>query len=86
MPTQFAVPKRNDVINEMSLIAGIGYERELRYEQTIDVTPWVKSGYNSIEIAKLALDDPTTYACGVYICKRVRPYELMAEIPKRENP
>ena len=33
MQTQFKVPKRRDEVTEWSLLAGIGYERELRYER-----------------------------------------------------
>lgn len=34
MNTEFKIPKRRDEITEWTLLAGIGYERELRYERT----------------------------------------------------
>jgi hypothetical protein len=52
MQTEFKVPKRRDEITEWTLLAGIGYERELRYEKSQNVTPWLKPGYNYVEIGK----------------------------------
>jgi len=85
MATEFKIPKRRDEITEWSLLAGIGYERELRYERTMNVTPWIKPGYNYVEIGKTSLDDPTTYACAVYVCKVIKPYEIIDLIPRLEQ-
>ena len=69
MHTEFAIPKRMNEIDDRTILVGIGGEREMRFEKTFDVTPWVKKGLNFIEIGKIALYDKFTYACGIYICK-----------------
>jgi hypothetical protein len=69
MQTEFVVPKRMDIIDERTLLAGMGQEREMRFEKNMDVTPWLKRGLNYVEIGKISLYDKYTYACGVYICR-----------------
>lgn len=84
MQTKYELPKREDEINERSLLAGIGYERYVRYEKVQEVTPWLKKGYNFIEIGKCKEDSEKTdtfdtgvYACAVYLCKKIRPFEVL---------
>ena len=38
--TEFTIPKCREEINERTLLTGIGYEREIRKEKTIDLSPW----------------------------------------------
>jgi hypothetical protein len=38
--TEFAIPKTHDVINERSLLAGIGYDRQCRRDRIMDLSPW----------------------------------------------
>ena len=85
MQTEFKVPKRRDEITEWTLLAGIGYERELRYEKSQNVTPWLKPGYNYVEIGKTSQDDPTTYACGIYVCKAIKPFEIIDSVTRFEQ-
>ena len=81
MQTEFAIPKRNDEINEHTLLTGIGHEREIRFDETMDVGAWIKQGYNYLEIAKNAIlpasEDHSTYACAMYVCKKVKPFEVV---------
>jgi hypothetical protein len=42
------MPKVSDVINERTLLAGIGYERQVRKDKIMNLTPWQKEGYNFI--------------------------------------
>ena len=67
--TEFTIPKRQDEINERTILAGIGFEREVRKDKIMDLSPWQKEGYNFIQIGKNKLEDPYTYACAVYLCR-----------------
>lgn len=69
MHTEFVIPKRMDEIDERWLLTGVGLEREIRSEKSIDISPWIKKGYNQIEIGKIGLYDKFTYACAIYITK-----------------
>ena len=75
MQTEFSLPKKRDEITERTLLAGIGYEREVRFDEVMEVSPWIKEGYNFLEIGKNPLmpseTDRTTYACAMYICKKI---------------
>ena len=82
--TEFTLPKREDEINERNLVAGIGYDRQIRRDKIFDLSPWQKDGYNNIQIGKFSLEDPYTYACAIYLCRSVKPYELLTTIIEKE--
>ena len=56
MQTKLELPKRDDEINERTLLAGIGYERSMRLEKTKELTHWTKKGFNFFEIGKCKED------------------------------
>lgn len=92
MQTKLELPKREDEINERTLLAGIGYERQVRFEKVQDLTCWVKKGYNFFEIGKCKEDQEKTdtydngvYACALYICKKILPFEIVWHVPKVES-
>ena len=92
MQTKYELPKREDEINERTLLAGIGYERQVRYETTLDLSAWLKKGYNFLEIGKCREDsekseaiDEAVYAVGIYLCKKILPFEVTAYLPNVEK-
>jgi hypothetical protein len=66
-------------------MAGIGFDRQIRKEDVADVTSWLKANYNFIQIGKNSLDDPFTYACAIYMTRRLKPIELIDFVCKEEN-
>ena len=93
MQTKLELPKREDEINERTLLAGIGYERQVRFEKVQDISAWIKKGYNFLEIGKCKEDtektdtyDQGVYAVGVYLCKKILPFEVTEYLPKIEKP
>lgn len=57
-------------------MAGVGEERQLRIDKSKDVSVRIKEGINFLEICKFS--DSHTYACAVYLTKRINMYEILS--------
>jgi hypothetical protein len=45
---EFVLPKHSDHLTERNLMAGIGFDRQIRKEDVADVSSWLKANYNFI--------------------------------------
>jgi hypothetical protein len=57
-----------------------------RKEEVANVYSSLKGNYNFIQIGKNNLEDPFTYACAMYMTKKLKPIEVIDFLSKEETP